>query len=147
MAARAQLGKVHWIVILFFVLLAAFAVVALAPVVSELRQPPAVRTAVRFMELLRQNKLQEAAQLLDPAVPKEKRDLKKVLDERSLFWGTIEKVTVVDYVENPADLKHPKAREGVRVDFHLQCYLSQGSAFVYLVPQNGKWVIVDYVLQ
>lgn len=147
MAARARIGKVHWIVILFFALLAAFAVVALAPMVSELRQPPAVRTAVRFMELIRQNKFQEAAQLLDPAIPKEKRDPKKAVEERMPFWGTIEKVAVVDYVENPADLKHPNAREGARVDFHLQCYLSQGSAFVYLVPQNGKWVIVDYVLQ
>jgi hypothetical protein len=35
----------------------------------------------------------------------------------------------------------------VRVDLHLQCYLAQGSAFIYLVPKDGDWVIVDYTLQ
>ena len=49
--------------------------------------------------------------------------------------------------QSPADLKHPNAKEGVRVDLHLQCYLAQGSAFVYLVPKDGDWVIVDYMLQ
>lgn len=147
MAARLERGKVHWIFVLFVVLVVAFAAIALAPVVSAMRQPPGVRVAVQFMELLRQNKFDEAAKLLDPNIPKEKRDPKKAVEERMPFWGVIEKVSVVEVVESPADLKHPKAREGLRVDFHLQCYLAQGSAFVYVVPQDGKWVIADYLLQ
>jgi hypothetical protein len=121
---------------------------ALAPVVSEMRRPPYEVKALRFMELIRLNKFDEAAKLLDrESVPKEKRDLKKVLEEHMPMWGTIEKVTLVDTIQSPADLKHPNAKEGVRVDIHLQCYLAQGSAFIYLVPKNGDWVIVDYVLQ
>jgi hypothetical protein len=148
MWTRRESAKIHWVFILFLVLLAVFAVMALAPVVSEMRRPPYEVKALRFMELIRLNKFDEAAKLLDrESVPKEKRDLKKVLEEHMPMWGTIEKVTLVDTIQSPADLKHPNAKEGVRVDIHLQCYLAQGSAFIYLVPKNGDWVIVDYVLQ
>jgi hypothetical protein len=148
MWTRRESAKIHWVFILFLALLAVFAVMALAPVVSEMRRPPYEVKALRFMELIRLNKFDEAAKLLDrESVPKEKRDLKKVLEEQMPMWGTIEKVTLVDTIQSPADLKHPNAKEGVRVDIHLQCYLAQGSAFIYLVPKNGDWVIVDYVLQ
>jgi hypothetical protein len=148
MWTRRESAKIHWVFILFLALLAVFAVMALAPVVSEMRRPPYEVKALRFMELIRLNKFDEAAKLLDrESVPKEKRDLKKVLEEHMPMWGTIEKVTLVDTIQSPADLKHPNAKEGVRVDIHLQCYLAQGSAFIYLVPKNGDWVIVDYVLQ
>jgi len=104
--------------------------------------------AVRFMVFFRLNQFEEAAKLLDmDAVPKEKRDPKKVIEERMPMLGHIEKVSLVDVVENPADLNHPNAAQGVRVDMHLQCYLAQGSAFIYLVPKNGDWVIVDYTIQ
>jgi len=148
MWTRRESAKIHWVFILFLALLAVFAVMALAPVVSEMRRPPYEVKALRFMELIRLNKFDEAAKLLDrESVPKEKRDLKKVLEEHMPMWGTIEKVTLVDTIQSPSDLKHPNAKEGVRVDIHLQCYLAQGSAFIYLVPKNGDWVIVDYVLQ
>jgi hypothetical protein len=148
MWTRRESAKIHWVFILFLALLAVFAVMALAPVVSEMRRPPYEVKALRFMELIRLNKFDEAAKLLDrESVPNEKRDLKKVLEEHMPMWGTIEKVTLVDTIQSPADLKHPNAKEGVRVDIHLQCYLAQGSAFIYLVPKNGDWVIVDYVLQ
>ena len=145
---RRESAKIHWVFILFIVLLAVFAAVAFAPIVSEMRRPPYEVKALRFMELIRLNQFPEAAKLLDmESVPKQKRDLKKVLEEHMPMWGTIEKVTLVDTIQSPADLKHPNAKEGVRVDIHLQCYLAQGSAFIYLVPKNGDWVIVDYVLQ
>jgi len=148
MWTRRESAKIHWVFILFLALLAVFAVMALAPVVSEMRRPPYEVKALHFMELIRLNKFDEAAKLLDrESVPKEKRDPKKVLEEHMPMWGTIEKVTLVDTIQSPADLKHPNAKEGVRVDIHLQCYLAQGSAFIYLVPKNGDWVIVDYVLQ
>jgi hypothetical protein len=148
MWTRRESAKIHWVFILFLALLAVFAVMALAPVVSEMRRPPYEVKALRFMELIRLNKFDEAAKLLDrESVPNEKRDLKKVLEEHMPMWGTIEKVTLVDTIQSPSDLKHPNAKEGVRVDIHLQCYLAQGSAFIYLVPKNGDWVIVDYVLQ
>ncbi|MFN3689319.1 MAG: hypothetical protein ACK4UU_00155 [Fimbriimonadales bacterium] len=148
MRTRNHSGKVHWVFILFIVLVAVFAVMALAPVVSEMRQPPYVARAKQFMEFIRLNKFDEAAKLLDmEAVPKEKRDPKKVIEEKMPMLGHIEQVSVVDVIEAPADLKHPNAGAGVRVDMHLQCYLAQGSAFIYLVPQNGDWVIVDYTIQ
>lgn len=141
-------GKVHWSILLFLVLIAVFAVMALAPTISAMRRPPYETKALRFMEHLRRNEFDQATKLLDlQSVPKEKHDPKKVLEERMPIWGVIEKVSLVDTIENPADLKHPNASEGVRVDLHLQCYLSQGSAFIYLVPKNGDWVIVDYLLQ
>ncbi|BCW95945.1 MAG: hypothetical protein WHS44_12565 [Fimbriimonadales bacterium] len=148
MRTRSVSGKIHWVFILFIALLAVFVVVALAPVVSEMRRPPYEVKAMQFMELIRQNQFPEAAKLLDmESVPEAKRDPKKVLEERMPVWGVIERVTLVDTIQNPADLKHPNASEGVRVDMHLQCYLAQGSAFIYLVPKNGDWVIVDYTLQ
>lgn len=148
MRTRRHSGKIHWIFILFIALVAVFAVMALAPVVGELRKPPYVVKAARFMEFIRLNQFEEAAKLLDmDAVPKEKRDPKKVIEERMPMLGHIEKVSLVDVVENPADLNHPNAAQGVRVDMHLQCYLAQGSAFIYLVPKNGDWVIVDYTIQ
>ncbi len=148
MAMRKPMGKVHWVFLLFIALVAVFAVMALAPVVSEMRRPPYEVKAIRFMEHLRLNEFPEAAKLLDmQSVPKEKQDPKKVLEERMPLWGTIEKVSLVESIQSPADLKHPKANEGVRVDLHLQCYLGQGSAYVYLVPQDNDWVIVDYILQ
>lgn len=148
MAMRKPTGKVHWVFLLFIALVVVFAVMALAPVVSEMRRPPYEVKAVRFMNHLRLNEFDKAAQMLDmQSVPKEKQDPKKVLEERMPMWGTIEKISLVESIQNPADLKHPKASEGVRVDLHLQCYLAQGSAFIYLVPQGNDWVIVDYVLQ
>lgn len=145
---RTLSGKVHWVFILFIVLVAVFAVMALAPVVSEMRKPPYVSKAVQFVEFIRLNKFDEAAKLLDmDAVPKEKRDPKKAIEDKMPMLGHIEKVSLVEVIENPADLKHPNAAQGVRVDLHLQCYLAQGSASVYLVPRNGDWVIVDYVIQ
>lgn len=148
MRTRSNLGKVHWVFILFIALLAVFAAMALAPVVSEMRRPPYEVKALRFMELIRQNNFPEATRLLDlESVPEEKRDPKKVVEERMPVWGVIEKISLVDTIDNPSDLKHPNAAEGVRVDLHLQCFLAQGSAFIYLVPQNGDWVIVDYTLQ
>lgn len=148
MRTRGHFGKIHWVFILFIALAVVFAVMALAPVVSAMRQPPYVRKAVQFMELLRQNQFEEAAKLLDAQfVPKEKRDLKKALEERMPMWGSIERISLMEVVERPSDLKHPKASEGVRVDLHLQCYLSPGSAFIYLIPQNGDWVVVDYAFQ
>lgn len=148
MRTRRHSGKVHWVFILFVALVAVFAVMALAPVVSELRKPPYVAKAAQFMEFIRLNKFDEAAKLLDiESVPKEKRDLKKAIEDKMPMLGPIEKVSLVDVIEGPADLKHPNAAQGVRVDLHLQCYLAQGSAFVYLVPKNGDWVIVDYAIQ
>ena len=148
MRTPSKLGKVHWVFILFIALLVVFAVMALAPVVSEMRRPPYEAKALRFMELIRQNKFPEATQLLDlEAVPKEKRDPKKIVEERMPVWGVIEKISLVDTIKSPGDLQHPNAAQGVRVDLHLQCYLAQGSAFIYLVPKNGDWVIVDYTLQ
>lgn len=148
MRTRGDSGKIHWVFILFIVLVAVFAVVALAPVVAELRTPPYVAKANQFMEHLRLNQFDAAAKLLDvDATPKEKRDPKKVIEQKMQMLGHIEKVSVVEVIESPADLKHPNADKGVRVDMHLQCYLAQGSAFIYLVPKNGDWVIVDYVIQ
>ncbi|MCX7926045.1 MAG: hypothetical protein N2554_09575 [Fimbriimonadales bacterium] len=148
MRTRRHLGKIHWVFILFIALVAVFAVMALAPIVSAMRQPPYVAKAMQFMEYIRLNKFDEAAKLLDTdAVPKEKRDPKKVIEEKMPILGHIEKVSLVDVIENPGDLKHPNASEGARVDIHLQCYLAQGSAFIYLVPKNGDWVIVDYTIQ
>ena len=145
---RRESAKIHWVFILFIALLAVFAAVAFAPIVSEMRRPPYEVKALRFMELIRQNQFPEAAKLLDmESVPKEKRDPKKVLEERMPLWGVIEKVSLVETIQSPADLKHPNAKEGVRADLHLQCYLAQGSAFIYLVPKDGDWVIVDYTLQ
>lgn len=148
MRTRSKLGKIHWLFILFIALLAVFAAMALAPVVSEMRRPPYEVKALRFMELIRQNKFPEATQLLDlEAVPEEKHDPKKIVEGRMPVWGVIEKISLVDTIQSPSDLQHPNAAQGVRVDLHLQCYLAQGSAFIYLVPQNGDWVIVDYTLQ
>lgn len=148
MRARGQSGKLHWVFLLFIALVVVFAAMVLTPLISELRQPPYVAQAARFMNYLCQNRIEEAAKLLDvQSLPKEKHDLKKIMEERSVTWGTIKKISLVDVVQSPADLKHPKAREGVRVDFHLKCYLAQGSAFIYLVPHNNDWVIVDYILQ
>ncbi|MCS7301774.1 MAG: hypothetical protein NZ556_09515 [Fimbriimonadales bacterium] len=148
MRTRGDSGKIHWVFILFIALVAVFAVMALAPVVGELRKPPYVVKAAKFMEHLRLNQFNEAAKLLDMnAVPKEKRDPKKVIEQKMPMLGHIEKVSLVEVIESPADLKHPNADKGVRVDMHLQCYLAQGSAFIYLVPQNGDWVIVDYTIQ
>ncbi|MCS6918622.1 MAG: hypothetical protein NZM28_02500 [Fimbriimonadales bacterium] len=148
MAMRRPTGKVHWVFLLFIALVAVFAVMALAPVVGEMRRPPYEAKAIRFMEHLRLNEFDQAAKLLDmQSVPKEKQDPKKAVEERMPLWGTIEKVSLVESIQSPADLKHPKASEGVRVDLHLQCYLGQGSASVYLAPQGGDWVIVDYLLQ
>jgi hypothetical protein len=148
MRTQKESAKVHWVFILFFALLVAFAAMVLAPVVSEMRRPTYEAKALRFMEHIRLNQLSEAAKLLDrEAVPKEKRDLKKMLEKYTPMWGTIEKVSLVETIQSPSDLKHPNAQEGVRVDIHLQCYLGQGSAFIYLVPRNGDWVIVDYSLQ
>ncbi|MFN7015885.1 MAG: hypothetical protein ACK4P5_01785 [Fimbriimonadales bacterium] len=148
MRTRKHSGKVHWVFVLFIALVAVFAVMVLAPIVSELRQPPYVVKAKQFMEFIRLNKFDEAAKLLDmEAVPKEKRDPKKVIEDKMPMLGQIEKVSLVDVIETPADLNHPNASDGVRVDMHLQCYLAQGSAFIYLVPKNGNWVIVDYTIQ
>lgn len=141
-------GKVHWVFILFIVLVAVFLAMALAPVVGNLRKPPYVAKAMQFMEFIRLNQFEEAQKLLDvEAVPKEKRDPKQVMELRMPILGPIEKVTLVEVIENPGDLKHPNANEGVRVDLHMQCYLAQGSAFIYLVPKDGDWVIVDYTIQ
>lgn len=141
-------GKVHWVFILFIALVAVFLVMALAPVVGSLRQPPYVVKAMQFMEFIRLNQFEAAKKLLDiESVPKEKRDPKQVIEQRMPLLGPIEKVTLVEVIENPSDLKHPKADEGVRVDLHMQCYLAQGSAFVYLVPKGDDWVIVDYTIQ
>jgi hypothetical protein len=141
-------GKVHWVFILFIALVAVFLVMALAPVVGNLRKPPYVTKAMQFMEFIRLNQFEEAKKLLDAeAVPKEKRDPKLVMEQRMPILGSIEKITLVEVIENPGDLKHPNASEGVRVDLHMQCYLAQGSAFIYLVPKDGDWVIVDYTIQ
>ncbi|GIV06758.1 MAG: hypothetical protein KatS3mg016_2333 [Fimbriimonadales bacterium] len=148
MWTRSHSGKVHWVFVLFIALVAVFLVMALAPVVGNLRQPPYVVKAMQFMEHIRLNQFEEAKKLLDSeSVPKEKRDPKQVLEQRMPILGPIEKVSLVEVVENPSDLKHPKASEGVRVDLHMQCYLAQGSAFIYLVPKGGDWVIVDYTIQ
>ncbi len=87
---RRESAKIHWVFILFIVLLAVFAAVAFAPIVSEMRRPPYEVKALRFMELIRQNQFPEAAKLLDmESVPEAKRDPKKVLEERMPLWGTM----------------------------------------------------------
>ena len=91
MWTRRESAKIHWVFILFIVLLAVFAAMAFAPIVSEMRRPPYEAKALRFMEHIRLNQFPEAAKLLDmESVPKEKRDPKKVLEERMPLWGTIE---------------------------------------------------------
>ncbi|MFQ3610546.1 MAG: hypothetical protein SNJ72_03530 [Fimbriimonadales bacterium] len=145
---RRNAGKVHWTIWLFGLLLLAFAGISLVPLISQLTKPAYLRTATEFIVAVQQNKLSEAEKLLDKeALPEEKRNLKQVVDMANYRWGRIEKVELIDVVDNPGELKHPKASEAKRVEFHLQCYLSPGYASVYLVPANGEWKIVDYILQ
>ncbi|MFN7162733.1 MAG: hypothetical protein ACK4NB_06685, partial [Fimbriimonadales bacterium] len=53
-------GKVHWSILLFLVLIAVFAVMALAPTISAMRRPPYETKALRFMEHLRRNEFDQA---------------------------------------------------------------------------------------
>ncbi len=145
---RRDAGKVHWTVWIFLLLLVAFAGIALVPLISQLTKPAYLRTATQFIVAIQQNKLDDAKKLMDiEAVPEDKRDLKATVEMATYRWGNIERVELMEVVNAPAELKHPKASEAVRVEFHLQCYLSPGYASVYLVPKDGSWVVVDYILQ
>jgi uncharacterized protein YpmS len=57
MWTRRESAKIHWVFILFLALLAVFAVMALAPVVSEMRRPPyEVKGAYALWNMIRLNK-------------------------------------------------------------------------------------------
>ncbi|MCS7065262.1 MAG: hypothetical protein NZL85_03185, partial [Fimbriimonadales bacterium] len=119
---RRQAGRVHWMVWLFIGIVAIFAAVALAPVVGELRRPPYQRPADEFMRALARNEFEAAARVVDKAtMPKEKQDIKKAWQEKQQYgWGAITSVELVDAVQAPAELKHPRAAQSWRIEYHVQ---------------------------
>ncbi len=143
---RRRVGRVHWLVWLFIAIVVVFAAVALAPVVGEMRRPPYQRPADEFMRALARNKFKEAERQVDrTALPKEKQDIRKAWQERQQFgWGTITSVELVEAVQAPAELKHPRASESWRIQYHVQGELNYGTALVYVAPTDAGWKVVDY---
>jgi hypothetical protein len=143
---RRYAGRVHWMVWLFIGIVVIFAAVALAPVMSELRRPPYQRSADEFIRDLARNRFKEAERVVDKAsLPKEKQDIKKSWQERQQYgWGTITSVELVEVIPSPAELKHPRAAESWRIQYHVQGDLTYGTALVYVAPTKRGWKVVDY---
>lgn len=139
-------GRIHWLVWLFIGIVVIFAAVALAPVVGELRRPPYQRPADEFIRALARNEFQAAERVADKtALSKEKQDIKKAWQEKQQYgWGAITSVELVDVVQAPAELKHPRAAESWRIEYHVQGELTYGTALVYVAPTNDGWKVVDY---
>ncbi|MEN3002448.1 MAG: hypothetical protein ABDI19_11490 [Armatimonadota bacterium] len=143
---QRQAGKVHWLIWLFIGIVVIFAAVALAPVVSTLRRPSYQRPADAFIRALARNAFKEAEQVVDKAsLPKEKQDIKKAWQEKQQYgWGSITSVELVEAVQSPAELKHPRAAESWRLQYHVQGDLNYGTALVYVAPTGDSWKVVDY---
>lgn len=139
-------GRVHWVVALFIGIVVIFAAVALAPVVGEMRRPPYQRPADEFIRALARKDFQAAERVVDKsALPKEKRDIKKAWQQKQQYsWGNITSVELVDAVQAPAELKHPRMAESWRIEYNVQGDLTYGTAWVYVAPLNGGWKVVDY---
>jgi len=138
-------GKVHWTIWLFALIGIAFVVMASVQLMKEARKPPYERVGEQFVRALARKQYDAAQKLVDTsALSKERKDFKKLWEDRMAVWGEIDGVELIDAVPAPSDLKHPKASEGYRLEYHLKGYLTVGTAFVYVVPQNGEWKIVDY---
>jgi hypothetical protein len=139
-------GRVHWLVWLFIGIVVIFAAVALAPVMGELRRPPYQRPADEFIRALAQNRFQAAERVVDKAsLPKEKKDIKERWQERQRYgWGTVTSVELVETIRSPAELKHPRAAESWRIQYHVQGDLNYGTALVYVAPTKHGWKVVDY---
>ena len=139
-------GRVHWLVWLFIGIVVIFAVVALAPVMAELRRPPYQRPADEFIRALAQNRFAAAERVVDKAsLPKEKQDIKKSWQERQQYgWGNVTSVELVEVIRSPAELKHPRAAESWRIQYHVQGDLNYGTALVYVAPTKRGWKVVDY---
>lgn len=143
--AQRTAGKVHWSLWLFAMVGITFIGMAVAPMISAVRKPAYERVGDEFVRALAKNQFKEAQQLTDlSALPEERRDFKKKWEERLVIWGEIEGVELIDSVPAPADLQHPRAAEGYRLEYHLKGYLTVGTAFVYVVPSDGDWKVVDY---
>ncbi len=139
-------GRVHWLVWLFLGVAVIFLLVALAPVMGEMRRPPYQRVADEFIRALAKNQFKEAEQLVDKsALPAEKQDIKKAWQERQQYgWGIVTSVERVESVQAPAELKHPRMSDAWRIQYHVQGELNYGTAFVYVVPTDGGWKVVDF---
>lgn len=138
-------GKIHWALWLFAVIGIAFVGMIAVPILAEMRKPAYERVGDQFVRALARAEYASAEKLIDKnALPKDKKDIEAKWDERMIVWGRIEGVEIIDSVPAPADLNHPKASEGYRLEYHLKGYLTVGTAFVYVVPINGEWKVVDY---
>lgn len=138
-------GRIHWTFWLFVIVGIAFVLMAVAPFMSEMRKPAYERAGDDFIRALARGEFPSAEKQVDSnALPEDKKDVKAKWNERMSVWGQIEGIEMIDSVPAPNDLKHPKASEGYRLEYHLKGYLTVGTAFVYVVPQNGNWKVVDY---
>ncbi|GBC93052.1 hypothetical protein HRbin15_01537 [bacterium HR15] len=131
---------------LFIGIVVIFAAVALAPVVGEMRRPPYQRPADEFIRALARNDFQGAEHVMDKsALPKEKQNIKQAWQQKQqMGWGAITSVELVNAVQAPAELKHPRMAESWRIEYHVEGELTYGTAFVYVAPTNGGWKVVDY---
>mgnify|MGYP000415723108 CR=1 FL=1 len=130
---------------LFIGIVVIFVAVALAPVVGELRRPPYQRPADEFIRALARNDFKAAERVVDKsALPKEQRDLRKAWQDKQMGWGTITSIELIEAVQSPAELNHPRAADSWRIEYNVQGELTYGTARVYVAPVNGGWKVVDY---
>lgn len=139
--------KLHWTTWSVLGLLLIAAIVAVGTYLPTLGKPPAVRTADEFLLMLSEAKPEEAAQLLADAGPAEKKNLVEAWIQKLNSWGGIQSIELFGVFEAPADLKHPKAKEAVRVDYTIIGELSKSGASIYLVPEGTGWRVVSYYFE
>lgn len=146
MKTRKERGaiKLHWTTWSMLGLVVIAAITAIVAYLPTLNKPPAVRAADEFLLMLSEAKPEEAAKLLSETAPVARNDLTKTWGQKFSSWGGIKSIELFGVFEAPADLKHPKAKQAVRVDYTIIGELSKSGASVYLVPEGNNWRIVSY---
>lgn len=146
---RKQRGtmKLHWTTLSVLGLLLIAAVVAIGTYLPALNKPPAVRVADEFLLMLSEAKPEEAAKLLADTAPAETQNLIEAWGQKLGSWGGIESIELFGVFESPTDLKHPKAKEAVRVDYTIVGELSKSGASIYVVPEEKGWRVVSYYFE
>lgn len=139
--------KLHWTTLSVLGLIFIAVVVAIGTYLPALNKPPAVQAADEFLLMLREAKPEEAAKLLADTAPAETKNLIEAWGQKMSSWGGIERIELFGVFESPADLKHPKAKEAVRVDYTIVGELSKSGASIYLVPDEKGWRVVSYYFE
>jgi hypothetical protein len=139
--------KLHWTTWSVLGLVVIAAITAIAAYLPTLSKPPAVRAADEFLLMLSEARPEEAAKMLSETAPVERNDLIEAWGQKLSSWGGIERIELFGVFEAPTDLKHPKAKQAVRVDYTIIGELSRSGASVYLVPEGNNWRVVSYYFE